>query len=94
MDWIVLQLAKLDALEREYWQAWEVRKGDGRSGDIRYLDGIGKVVKQRMQILGFDAQTIIHQHVSKEEKVEEVYDLGDGVIIRFPEFNRHSFLPK
>jgi Bacterial regulatory proteins, luxR family len=66
---IVLEVARLNHLEAEYWRAWNDSKSpenltplrsrlllDGRhpNGDPRYLDGVMKCISRRIQLLGLD----------------------------------------
>jgi len=49
------ELAKLDHLEREYFDAWERSKNESRDGDPRFLEGVLKCVAKRADIVGLDS---------------------------------------
>ncbi len=58
------ELARVDHLEREYWEAWERSVGEHRTktlkteeinGDPRYLSGIQWCINKRCELLGLDA---------------------------------------
>ena len=56
------ELARVDHLEREYWEAWERSVGEYRTkktedinGDPRYLSGVQWCINKRCELLGLDA---------------------------------------
>jgi len=51
------ELAKIDHLEREYWQAWKDSDcpDNGSPGNPAYLSGVQWCINKRCQILGFEA---------------------------------------
>ncbi|NIP53215.1 MAG: hypothetical protein GWN94_14245, partial [Phycisphaerae bacterium] len=65
------ELARIDQLEREYWQAWEKskqprkrvsqtdktvsRQTEERTGDPRYLAGVQWCIQQRCKLLDIEA---------------------------------------
>lgn len=51
------ELAKIDRLEREYWEAWKRSRTGGQAGDPRFLTGIQWCIERRCKIMGIDAPT-------------------------------------
>lgn len=51
------ELAKIDRLEREYWEAWKRSRIEGQAGDPRFLAGIQWCIERRCKIMGIDAPT-------------------------------------
>lgn len=49
------ELAKIDRLEREYWDAWEASQAESDDGDPRYLQGVQWCISRRIKIFGLDA---------------------------------------
>ena len=50
------ELAKIDNLEREHWEAWaRSRREEGQTGDPRFLNGVLKCIERRCKLLGIDA---------------------------------------
>src|SRR2546430_1346842 len=52
-----IELAKLDALEQTFWEAWRESASDGRGGASAYLDGVLRCIDRRIRLLGLDAPT-------------------------------------
>jgi hypothetical protein len=48
------ELARIDRLECEYWDAWEAVKPTNRTAP-RYLEGIMSCIERRCKLLGLDA---------------------------------------
>lgn len=92
------QLAKLDALEREYWLAWYRSQTDAEKsvesthptngdtltlttekqiGDVRYLQGVGRCIEQRCDILGLKAPQ--RTEIAQRTVVYVDKELADGV---------------
>lgn len=62
------ELAKLDALEREHWQAWEASEDDPR-----FLDGVLKCIERRAKLLGLDGPAKVSvdwRHEAEAQGVE------------------------
>ena len=77
------ELAKIDVLERENWDAWQ-RSCEGaktKTGNPRFLQGIERCIERRCKILGLDAprkQEVIGfggfaVNYSWDEMLEKVY---------------------
>jgi hypothetical protein len=45
------ELARIDQLERTYWEAWGRSLREGRDGDPRFLDGVQKCIVSRCKLL-------------------------------------------
>jgi hypothetical protein len=83
------ELAKVDNLEREYWDAWQESKvlkskdDDGedvrlsKDGDPRFLSGVQWCIEQRLKIFG----------VYSAAKVEHSGDVSSEIIIRYADEN-------
>jgi hypothetical protein len=49
------QLAKIDAVEAEYWRAWEKSRAEDEAGNPQFLTGVERCVQQRCKLFGLDA---------------------------------------
>jgi hypothetical protein len=81
------ELAKIDAIEAEYWAAWEKSKDllivetktkakGVLPGDPRFLQGALSCVERRCKILGFDKVETHHDRVTAEAFIEALRLLG------------------
>lgn len=82
------QLAKIDKLEREYWEAWVKSQNEQKDpGDPRFLDGVQWCVEQRCKVLGLNSPlevkgnlgvTLLNKWKQQAEKqMDQVKDLED-----------------
>lgn len=50
-----LELARIDKVESEAWNAWERSQREGQTGDPRFLELVNKCCAQRCKIIGIEA---------------------------------------
>ena len=92
-----IELAKIDALEREYWDAWRASKRPPATGTPAYLTGVQWCIDRRIKLLGLDAPDRVDVELRVRKLAEELGLDADVAVLEarqvLSEWRTHGALP-